>query len=207
MTGKTAATGGLALALVALILSGCGSKPAEQNDSNTIAASSPAPVVNASDNFNPCSVLSNDEVTAVTGLKVTKTDVIDHDCHYYDELNEDGTAISIYRTGGKEQMQDIRSANKLLGGIGSAVSSVGDVGKDVQSSITPPAANSSPAIGDEAVWQPNDVLAVRKGDLFVGVTPPVAQPPANHHGMMFSDADKREITQKLAGAVLAKLSK
>lgn len=206
-TKKKTAAGGMAVALIALTLAGCGSKSAEQGVTNTAATNETAPSASASAPFDPCSVLTGDEVAAVTGLKVTKTEVIDHDCHYYDDLNhDDGTAIQIYRTGGKEQMRTIRESNKLLGGIGAAVAGQSDVGRDVQASITAPAADAAPAIGDEAVWQPNDVLSVRKGDLFVTVSPPIAQPPAKHRGIMISDADKRTISQKLAEAVFAKLS-
>jgi hypothetical protein len=151
-------------------------------------------------------VLTSDEVTAITGLKVTKTEVIDHDCHYDDAVNtDDGTVVTIYRSGGKEQMQAISESNKLLGGVGAAVSAQGDVGKDVQASITPPTKGGAPTLGDEAVWQPNAALAVRKGDLFVGVRPPIANDPTRHHGIMISDADKRVISQKLAEAALLKL--
>lgn len=203
MATKSMATA-TALSLVALTLAACGSKPAAQTNTNTASASDAAPTASAS--FDPCGVLTADEVAAVTADKVAKTEVIDHDCHYHTTLDDDGTVISIYPTGGTEEMKDIQAANKLLGGIGEAVSGQGDVGKDVQASITPPAAGGAPAIGDETVWQPNDVLAVRKGDLFVGVTPPIAHDPASHHGaMLVSDADKRSISQKLAEAVLAKL--
>jgi hypothetical protein len=194
---------GAALALAALALAGCGGKKPEQ------AAPAPtvsiAPAIPATAKFDPCSVLTPDEVTAVTTDAVSKTEVIDHDCHYHTAFEEDGTQLSIYPTGGAEQMKDIREANSLLGGIGGAVSSQGSVGKDVQASITPPAAAAAPAIGDEAVWAPNDVLAVRKGDVFVQVTPPIVHDPAKHHGMLISDADKRVISEKLAAAALAKL--
>lgn len=196
-----------ALLLAAMVLAGCDQKHATQPSANTTATNSSTPTATAARHapVDPCSVLTGDEVSAVTGLKVTKTEVIDRDCHYDDAFNEDGTVLSIYPTDGKEQMQAITDSNKLLGGIGSAASHQSDVGKDVQASITPPAAGGAPSIGDEAVWQPNDALAVRKGDTFVGVRPPIARDPAGHHGVMFSDADKRVISQKLAEAALAKL--
>ena len=192
-----------AVSLTALTLAGCGPKPSAP--ANATAAASDKPAAAAAGPFNPCGVLTSDAVAAVTGIKVTKTEVIDHDCHYDDAVNDDGTVLSIYRTGGQEQMQAIRESNKLLGGIGAAVSQQGDVGKAVQASITPPAQGGAPALGDEAVWQPNAALAVRKGDIFVGVRPPIVQDPANHQGVMISDADKRRISQKLAEETLAKL--
>jgi hypothetical protein len=201
---------GLALSLVALALAGCGSNSPARKDTNTaVAADAPsmiAPKATASTTLDPCNVLTADAVATVTSDKVTHTEVIDHDCHYHTGLDDDGTVISIYPSGGKEQMEDVRKAYKLLGGIGGAVSGVADVGKDVQSAITAPAEGRAPALGDEALWGPNDVLAVLKGDVFVQVTPPVAHDPASHHGMLVSGTDKRAMAQKLASAALAKLA-
>jgi hypothetical protein len=193
----------LMLPLVMLTLVGCGSKPAAHTSNNTTAAAEKSSTAKVK--FDPCSVLSTDAVTAIVKEKITRTEVIDHDCHYHTNLDDDGTVVAIYPTGGKEELQNIRDANKLLGGIGAGVAGQGDVGKDVQSAITPPAAGNAPSIGDESVWQPNDVLGVRKGDLFVSVTPPIAHDPASHPGaMLISSADKRVMARKLAEAVLAK---
>jgi hypothetical protein len=198
---------GSTLSVMALTLAGCGSKPAAQPGANEAATSSNSAPVSTAVAFDPCSVLTADEVTAVITDKITQTKANDHSCEYHAGPNDtDGTQIMIYQSGGTEQMQDIRKANQLLGGLGSAVSAQGDVGKDVQASITPPAEGGAPAIGDEAVWEPNDVLAVRKGDAFVQVTPPIVRFGSNGSiPKMISDVDKRAISQKLAEAALAKL--
>ena len=207
-TAIRAGLGSAALSLAAMALAGCDQKHATQTRANTTATNAGTPAANAARHapVDPCSALTGEEVAAVTGLRVTKTERIDRDCHYDDAFNEDGTVLSIYPTGGKEQMQAIIDSNKLLGGIGSAALHQGEIGKDVQTSITPPAAGGAPSIGDEAVWQPNDALAVYKGDAFVGVRPPIARDPAGQHGVMFSDADKRVISQKLAEAALDKIA-
>ena len=195
---------GMGAALVALTLAGCGQKSAQQTGSNAAAgATSAAAAQAASTPFDPCSVLTTDEVTAITTDKVSKTSANGPDCHYQTTFDEDGTTITIHRKGGAEEMDDLRQAYKALGGIGAAAGAQGAVGKDVQGAITPPAAGATPAIGDDVLWGPNDVLAVRKGELFVQVTPPVVHAPAK----MIGDTEKRAIAQKLAVAVLAKLAK
>lgn len=202
-TGLTmgAALAAAALAAAALALAGCGQKAAPTTDGK--AASAPAAAAAAGGPFDPCSVLTSDAVAAITTDKVSKTNAIGPDCHYQTAFDEDGTVITVHLKNGAGEMQDLRDAYKMLGGIGSAAAKQGDVGKDVQASITPPAEGGAPALGDDALWGPNDVLAVRKGDLFVQVTPPVVHAPAR----MIPSAEKRVIARKLVEAVLAKLAK
>jgi hypothetical protein len=190
-----------ALSLTILTLAGCKSNPAAPADSNTAATSSVTTTPKVK--FNPCNVLTADEVAAITTDKVSTTERIGPDCHYHTTFEEDGTVISIYPTGGKEQMDDTRKAMEMIGGLASSVSGLADGGKKSAGATS----NAAPALGDESFWEPNDKLAVRKGDLFVEVTPTVIHDPATHHGpRMISNADKRAIVQKLAEAVLAKLA-
>ena len=112
--------------------------------------------------------------------------------------------MSITPTGGADEMRSFQKANELLAGIGKSVSAQGDVGKDVQSAITAPN-GGAPKLGDEAVWGANDVLGVRKGDLYVNITPPITHDPGHKGPLMISDTDKKEIAKNLAAAVLAKL--
>lgn len=201
MSRKTA---GATLPLALVALAGCGSHQSRQTVTNTTKVASKTTVTSAP--VDPCGVLTGAEVAAATGDKVASTKVIDHDCHYLTASDQDdGTVVSVYRTGGKEQMGDLRQSFKLLGGLGDAAATQGDVGKDVKSAITPPAAGAAPALGDEVLWGPNDMLAVRKGDMFVKIDPPVAHTPGHPGGMLASDADKKAVAQKLAEAVLSKL--
>jgi hypothetical protein len=200
---------GSALSAMALTLAGCGSKPAASPTTNEAAASSNSPPARSAAGFDPCSLVTADKVTAIIADKITQTEVNDHSCEYHaGPTDEEGTQIMIFKTGGTAQMQDTRKANQLLAGIGGAVSLQGDVGKDVQASITPPPKRGAWTIGDETVWQPNGVLAVRKGELFVQVTPPIVRFGANGSiPTMISNKDKRAISQKLAEATLAELTR
>jgi hypothetical protein len=205
MTKTLTVTSGL-LSLAALTLAGCGAKPVAQTDNTTTTVTNKTTVTKT--RFDPCSVLTGDEVAAITTETVTHTRVSDNACVYLTDIagDDDGTQIAIAKSDAAGEMRSIREANKMLGGIGGAVSAQGAVGKDVQAAITPPAAGDAPKIGDESVWLPNQSLAVRKGEVFVQVTPPLVRDPAKHLGMLFSDADKRGISQKLAEAALAKLT-
>lgn len=178
----------------ALVLAGGVLKPAN-------AAGEAAAATSAS----PCDLLTRDEVAAITTDEVLSTEVIGPDCHYRSNPDDSEVVLSVYPTGGAKQMQAIHDAGLLLNGIGAAVSGQGDVGKDVAGSIATPT-DAAPQIGDEAAWEPNGVLAVRKGDAFIEITPPIIHDMDTHHGLsMPGDAEKKKISQAIAEKALARL--
>ncbi len=181
-----------------LALSACGGAKTDSATGDTAAAStSGAPV-------DPCSLLTGEEMTAITTDKVTALDRNGAECNYRSAPN-DGLQLTVYATGGAAQMETVHQTAKLLGGIGSGIAGMGGAGADVADQLKQDK-SAGPALGDEAVWQTNDTLAVRKGDVFVQVSPPIMHDPANHPGYpLIKKDDKRAIAQAVAAKVLAKL--
>lgn len=180
-----------------LALSGCGGGKAEVGDGETAAAST--------EGIDPCSLLTGEEVTAITTDKVIDLERQDGKTCIYRSNPDDGPQVTILETGGAKQMEVVHKTAKVLGGMGAAVADKGGAGGDVANMLKEDK-SAPPPLGDEAVWGMNSTLSVRKGDAFVEVTPPLMHDPANHAGYpLVSKEDKRAIAQAIATKVLAKL--
>ncbi len=188
-----------------LALAGCGGSNGDPDNGSTSAAAGTGGTGNASKPIDACSLISAEEMTAITTDKVTAVQPTDAGaCDYKSEPN-DATQIKAVASGGAKQMETVRKSITLLGGMGAAVADKGGAGSDVNAMLKPDD-SKAPAIGDEVVWEANDTLAVRKGDAFVEVSPPIMHDPANHPGYpLISKAEKRAIAEKVAVKLLAKL--
>ncbi len=178
------------------LVGGCGSSNSAAGSGATAAAG---------DNGDPCSFLTKAEMTEITSDVVTFTDSNDATCNYHSDP-KDGVQVTVYRTGGAEQMNTRRASAKLLGGMGAAVADKGGAGQDVGGMLKEDK-STPPAIGDEAMWQLNDTLAVRKGDAFVEVSPPIMHDPATHTGYpLVTKDEKRKIAEAVAAKILPKIT-
>lgn len=154
--------------------------------------------------IDPCSVLSAAEVSAITTDAVTGTRSDDATC-YYNSDPSDGVRITVMRTGGARQMAVVHRTAGVLAGMGTAVADKGGAGADA-ANLLQKDKTAPPKLGDEAAWGINAVLSVRKGDMFVEVTPPLMHDPKTHPGYPLVKTDeKREIARRIAEKVLAKL--
>lgn len=185
----------MGLVAASLVISGCGSDDG--------AGSGAA--VSAGGNGDPCSFLTKAEMTEITTDVVTFTDSNDATCNYHSDP-KDGVQVTIYLTGGAAQMSTRRASAKLLGGIGATVANSGGAGQDVGGMLKEDK-SQPPTIGDEAMWQLNDTLAVRQGDAFVEVSPPIMHDPATHTGYpLVTKEEKRKIAQAVATKILQKVT-
>ncbi|MFS0736138.1 hypothetical protein ABC347_03725 [Sphingomonas sp. 1P06PA] len=186
-----------------LTLGGCGSKDAGSAAAEGDGASADAGVA-ATASADPCSYLTAAEVTAITTDKVVETIREDDTCRYKSNP-DDGMRVMIVTTDGLKQMDAVRGAAKLLGGIGQSVSGMGGAGADA-AELLKEDQNAAPKLGDEAAWGVASMLSVRKGQAFVQITPPFIHDPADHPGYpIVKDAEKRQIAIKTAEKILAKL--
>jgi len=161
--------------------------------------------VAASGDDDPCTLLTKAEMTEITTDVVTYTDRNGATCTYHSDP-KDGVQVTVYRTGGGRQMATVRASAKLLGAIGSGVADQGGAGHDV-GTLLKADKSAAPAIGDEAVWELNDTLAVRKGDSFVEASPPIMHDPVTHSGPpLVTKEEKRVIAQAIATKLLQKIA-
>jgi len=154
--------------------------------------------------IDPCSVLSAAEISAITTDTVTRTSHDAATCTYHSDP-DDGVQLTIMKSGGAKQMEVVHRAAGVLGGMGNAVANKGGAGADA-ANLLKKDKTAPPSLGDEAAWGLNTVLSVRKGDMFVEVSPPIMHDPKTHPGYPLVKTDeKRAIAQKIAEKVLAKL--
>lgn len=154
--------------------------------------------------FDPCSVLSAAEVSEITTDAVTGTSRDGATC-YYNSEPDDGVRITVMKSGGAKQMAVVHRTAGVLSGMGNSVAGKGGAGADA-ANLLQKDKTAPPKLGDEAAWGLNTVLSVRKGDMFVEVTPPMMHDPKTHTGYPLVKTDeKRAIAQKIAEKVLAKL--
>lgn len=181
----------------ALVLASCGSSDRTGAEGSDTAAV-------AEDAIDPCSLITAQEMTAITSDAVTRADRGGATCHY--RSNPDmAVQVTVQASGGAEHMETVRNAAKLLGGMGASVAGQGNAGEDV-ADILSEDKSAAPPLGDEAIWGMNDTLSVRKGDAFVEVTPPLMHDRANHPGYpIVSKEEKRRIAARVVAKVFAKM--
>lgn len=190
-----------ALAAV-LMLSACGKKA----EDSAATGSDPAAVATAGKTVDPCTILTTPEMAAITTDAVTATQPQDKGSCKYVSGQDDGTTVTIFASGGKHQMEIAHKSAQLLGGMGQSLAAKGGAGADT-AALLKPDGSAVPALGDEQMWEANSTLAVRKGDAYVEVSPPIMHDPANHPGYpIISEKDKRAIAVAVAQKILAKIA-
>jgi hypothetical protein len=161
--------------------------------------------VAAANDFDACSVLSAAEVEAITTDKVVNVRKGDQGTCYYESNPDEDLTLSIKKSGGAKAMEVIRRTAKVLSGMGGVVADKSGAGKDA-AELLKEDESAVPKLGDEAAWGMNSTLSVRKGDMFVEVTPPLMHDPATHSGYpLVKTEEKRRIAIDIATKVLAKL--
>lgn len=190
----------------AISLAGCGGKSADQGASGSSEAAASTSGSGEDQPADTCKLLTIEEVSAIIGKKVTQVQPTDPGGCDFKTDDDDGTQLKAFKAGGAHQMEIVHKTADLLGGMGQAVADNGAAGQDVATKLAPDK-SAAPAIGDEAAWEANDTLAVRKGDLFVEASPPLMQDMAAHPGNpLLPKEEKRRIAQALAEKLLDKLS-
>ena len=192
----------IGLAALAIGLASCGGG----KTADTSATDGSQSVAAAGETFDPCSVMTADEMTAITTDKVNTLRRSDTNTCTYQSDPHDGPDVTIYKTDGAHQMEIQRKSSALLGGMGKAVADKGGAGADTDTLLQPDTA-VVPKLGDDAMWSTNTTLSVRKGDVFVQVAPPMMHDMANHPGFpIVSVEEKRKIAQAVVEKLLAKLA-
>jgi hypothetical protein len=192
----------MAVTAASLTLAGCGGGNAGTADAAGSGGESAAPVEVA--DLDPCSLLTAEEVAAITTDKVNRTNRDKATCYYHSTPGEE-VRVTVMKTGGAKQMEVVHRTANVLGGMGASVADKGGAGADA-AELLKKDKSATPKIGDESAWGAVSMLSVRKGDMFVEVTPLMMHDPANHSGYpLVGTEEKRKIAVAIAEKVLAKL--
>lgn len=189
---------------VALMLAGCGGGGGSNEAAAGGAGAEAGGTAAETAEIDPCSLISAQEMSAITTDTVKRTSRDGQVCTYHSDP-DDGVQLTVMASGGGKQMQVVHRTAQVLGGMGASVADKGGAGADV-AVLTKKDKTAVPKLGDEAAWGMNTTLSVRKGDAFVEVVPPLMHDPASHSGYPLVGKDERRaIAQKVAERVLAKL--
>jgi|GEM_PF-2683726 len=198
---------GLILLLAGSLLTACGnsgSKPADSAALTDAAKTGSQTADKGKTDSDPCRFLTREEVTAITSDVVTRTSRDAQSCTYHSDPDE-GTEVTVYIGEGAKQMKIVRKTVEVMGGMGHAVADKGGAGADTEQ-ILNSGGEATLAFADEALWAPNATLALRKGDIFIQVTPPVMHDPATHSGIpLIPSRERHEIAQKIAEQLMTRI--
>lgn len=191
-----------AVVAATLALSACGGGQ-KQDGEQAAAGDAPAVAESGGKDIDPCSLLTGEEVSAITTDAVIGTKRDDNTCYY--QGRTEALRLQVLASGGIKQMQANHQAANLLQRMGQSVADKGGAGKDTAELLKKNGAEL-PKLGDEAFWGMNNELAVRKGDAYVEVLAPMMHDPANHSGYpLVPKAEMRKIAIAVAEKVLPKL--
>jgi hypothetical protein len=190
--------------LLGVALASCSDHGPEKKGADTANVSKVfASATTAVRNVDPCAYISVQEVSAITTDKVTSATASGASCTYH-AAPDDGVEVTIHIGDGVKRMQVTRASLGLLDKMGKAVGDKGGAGADTEALLQKDT-HQTPGLGDEAVWGVNTTLSVRKGDVFVEVTPPIMHDPATHAGYpLVRREEKRKIAEQIAEKILAK---
>ena len=189
-----------ALALAAAACGGGGTNDAAPAGAD--AAASGAQTAEAT--VDPCSLVSKEDVAAVTGEAVLQTKADGQTCRY--ETDDDASAlqVDVKATGGREEMEVMRKVSGTISDIGEDLKGEGGAKGDTGEILAERGA--APKIGDEAFFGANSQLHVLKGDAYFAVLPPIMKSRISTAGNpLLSSEQKREIATGVAQKIAAKL--
>ena len=194
---------GMALMLTLSALAGCGSpSSSDQAAANASgAATGGAAQVAAAD---PCALVTKEEVAAVTGGTFVAVKGEGDSCTYEgDDAGASSVTIRVLRKGAVEEIESVRAAAAFLGDLGGKMAgqegAPGDVGKMLSGGGAPG------TLGDESLFDANQHLHVRKGDVYLAVAPPIMRSRMAGGNPLLSGQQKRDMATAIAQKALAKL--
>lgn len=186
----------------ALAVAGCSAEPT--NESSRTGEEVTASGAKAATAADPCSFVSKEEITAVTGDSIVETKAEGETCRYEtDDAMASSVQVDIKQSGGAEEMKIARSAAGVLGNIGDDLKNSGGAEGDTGKILTDSAA--APKIGDEAFFGPNQQLHVLKGDTYFAVSPPQMRSRMSGGNPLLPSEKKREMAAAIAQKIIAKL--
>ena len=188
--------------LLALAVAGCGSE--SSNEASAADQDAVASGESAAGSADPCSLISKDDIAAVTGEAVVETKAEGNTCRYEtDDAMASSVQVDIKQSGGKEEMEIARTAAGALGSIGEEMKNSGGAEADAGELVSESAA--APRIGDQAFFGANQQLHVLKGDSYFAVSPPQMRSRMSGGNPLLPVEKKREMAVAIAQKIVTKL--
>ncbi len=186
----------------ALALPGCGAPSTnETSPSGAVAAESGA---TSAVSANPCSLISKEDIAAITGEAVVETKAEGTTCRYETEdAMASSVQIDVKQSGGKAGMEIARTAAGALGSIGDQMKNSDGAEADTGALVSESA--SAPKIGDQAFFAANQQLHVLKGDSYFAVSPPQMRSRMSGGNPLLPADKKREMAVAIAQKIVTKL--
>lgn len=188
-------------AALAIALAACGSGAPDAGngaEAGSNASEAAAAVID------PCSLVTADEVGAIVGDKIVATKPGEGRCSYETaDAQAAAVTIEVDQKDARNHMQVERDTAKALGRMGGAAAGEGAAGQDVNAMLSD--SSDAPGIGDEALFDINSRLSVRKGSVYVAVEPPMMRSRMAGGSPLLSAADKRKMALAIAEKALTRL--
>jgi hypothetical protein len=186
-------------AMMAVALAACGS-----SEPSNVAEAGNSAGTEAGAAIDPCSLVTADEVGAIVGDKIVATKPAEGRCTYETaDAQAAAVIVEVDQKDAKNHMQVERDTAKVLGRMGGAAAGEGPAGQDVNAMLND--STDAPGIGDEALFDINSRLSVRKGSVYVAVEPPMMRSRMAGGSPLLSAADKRKMALAIAEKALSRL--
>ena len=187
-------------AALALALAACGSG----GDGNEAADSDINVAVGTAKPIDPCSLVTADEVAAIVGDKIVATKPAEGRCSYETaDAQASSVTVEVDHKDAENHMRVERDTAKVLGKMGEDAAEEGPAGADVNAMLSQ--SSDAPGIGDEALFDTNSRLSVRKGTVYLAVEPPMMRSRMAGGSPLLSAEDKRKMALTIAEKALARL--
>lgn len=189
------------VSLSALAAAGCGSG-SDAPGGNAAAAKAETATAEVAA-IDTCALVTKEEVAAVLGEPILATKADGDSCTYETE-DKDASSVTLTakRGGAAEEMETQKATAKFLGNMGGQMAgkegAQGDVGKML-------ASGGAGTVGDESLFDANQQIHVRKGDVYIAVQPPFTRSRLKGGNPLLSRDEKRAMVSAIAQKALAKL--
>ena len=188
---------GLGVAVLALAACGSGGDGGNAAEQASAAVATGKPI-------DPCSLVTAEEVGAIVGDTIIAAKPAQGRCSYETaDAAASTVTVEVDRKDARNHMQVERDTARVLGKMGGAVAGEGAAGADVNAMLSD--SGDAPGIGDEALFDVNARLSVRKGDIYLAVEPPMMRSRMSGGSPLLSSEDKRRMALAIAEKALTRL--
>lgn len=189
--------------LAAIALAGCGSGGGDSGSS--VAAGDTATARAERTKVDPCSLVTANEVAEAIGEEVVASKAGEGSCTYETaDAQASSVTIELNQADAAGEMDAARRASGVLKDLGAKPGTEGGAaGQDLNAMLSE--SGGIPKIGDEAFFDSNSQLNVRKGFTYLKVAPPIMRSRMSGGNPMLSAEERQEMARKIADRALSRI--